>query len=222
MESVTKIRRGYSRSERISDGVVHIIGVALALITVPVLITLTAIHRSEPAAIVGASIYGMTLILMLGSSALYNMINSLRWVGLLQRLDHSAIYVKIAGTYTPFVLLSGAPATGLLAGLWGSATIGSGLKIIAPGRFRGFALGLYLAMGWSIVFAGGALLDELPGEVLVPMAAGGVVYTAGVAFFLFERLPFHNTIWHVFVLLGSALFFIAVAQLIAGVPIEDS
>jgi len=220
MVAFPNIRSGYSRSERISDGVVHVIGVALALVAVPALIALTAIHRAEPAAIVGASIYGTTLILMLGFSALYNLIDSARWNGLLRRLDHSAIYVKIAGTYTPFVLLSGAPATGLLTGLWGSAAIGSVLKMLAPGRFRWFALSLYLAMGWAIVFAGFALLDALPWGVLAPMIAGGVIYTAGVAFHLLDRLPFHNTIWHVFVLLGSVLFFVAVALLIAGMQIE--
>ena len=116
------------------------------MMAVPVLIALTAILRADPAAIVGASVYGTTLILMLTFSALYNMIDSARWKGVLRRLDHSGIYIKIAGTYTPFLLLSRAHVPGLLAGLWGSAALGSFLKVLAPDRFRWFALGLYLAM----------------------------------------------------------------------------
>lgn len=218
MLTAAHIRPAYSRAERISDGVVHVVGLTLALLAVPALITFTALYRSDPAAILGTSIYGTTLILMLGCSALYNMNETVRWAGLLQRLDHSAIYVKIAGTYTPFMLLSGAPVTGLLAGLWGSAAFGTVLKIVAPTRFRWFALLLYLAMGWAGVFAGGAMLAELPWSVLTLMIGGGVVYTAGVMFFLFKGMLFHNTIWHVFVLAGSVLFFVAVSLSIAGLP----
>lgn len=157
---------------------------------------------------------------MFSFSALFNIVDSGRWTGLLRRLDHSGIYMKIAGTYTPFVLLSGVQATGLLASVWGAANIGSILKMLAPGSFRWFTLTLYLTMGWAVLFAGGPILAELPWAVLLPMIAGGVVYTAGVGFHLSARLPFQNTIWHVFVLVGSILFFIAVAVLIANLPIN--
>ncbi|MEX3007104.1 hemolysin III family protein [Hoeflea sp. TYP-13] len=220
IQSFANIRPAYSRAERLSDGVVHLIGVSLALIGVPLLIVLTVVFRSEPGSVVGVSIYGATLIAMLSFSALYNIVNSARWTGLLRRLDHSAIYIKIAGTYTPFVLVSGVPATGLLAGLWGAATVGSLLKMLAPGRFRWFALALYLTMGWAVLLAGGPIIAGLPSAVLLPVIAGGIVYTVGVGFHLAARLPFHNTIWHVFVLMGSVLFFIAVAVLIANLPIN--
>ncbi|WP_420583578.1 PAQR family membrane homeostasis protein TrhA [Ruegeria sp.] len=211
MRSFADIRPAYSRAERISDGVVHVVGVSSALIAVPVLITAAILYQSEPVAVLGASIYGVTLILMLTFSALYNMIDSAEWSDLLRRLDHSGIYVKIAGTYTPFLLLSGMQGPGLLIGLWSSATLGSVLKMIDPARFRWFGLGLYLMMGWAIVWAGQPLLAELPRIVVIFMIAGGLVYTAGVVFYLLEWLPFHNTIWHIFVLAGSVLFFIAVA-----------
>lgn len=215
MLPIAHIRPAYSRAERVSDGVVHVVGVVSALMAVPVLISLTIVYRTEPAAVVGTSVYGATLILMLTFSALYNMIDNERWSGFLRRLDHSGIYLKIAGTYTPFLLLSGTHVPGLLPGLWGAAALGSFLKTIAPHRFRWFGLGLYLAMGWAAVWAGNAMLAQLPQTVLVLMMLGGAVYTAGVAFFLLERRLYHNTIWHVFVLAGSVLFFIAVSLWVA-------
>ncbi|WP_323009521.1 PAQR family membrane homeostasis protein TrhA [Paracoccus sp. (in: a-proteobacteria)] len=221
MSAIGHIHRPYSRAERLSDGVVHVLGVALAAIAVPSLITLTALSGAGGAAIVGVSVYGTTLILMLSFSALCNMVDSPRWAGLLRRLDHSAIYVKIAGTYTPFTLLSAGQAPGLLVGLWTAAAFGLSMKMVAPARLRWFALALYLAMGWAALYAGGQMLASLPGSVLVLMLVGGSIYTIGVVFFLLERLPFHNTIWHVFVLAGSVLFFIAVAQCIAHIPADN-
>ncbi|WP_170574160.1 PAQR family membrane homeostasis protein TrhA [Ruegeria atlantica] len=211
MWSFADIRPDYSRAERVSDGIVHILGVTSALVAVPVLITVTAQNRSEPEAVLGVFVYGVALVLMLTFSALYNMIESERWADLLRRLDHTGIYVKIAGTYTPFLLLPGVQAPGLLIGLWSSATLGSVLKLIDPGRFRWFGLALYLMMGWAVVWAGQSMLSALTPTVVWLIIAGGSVYTVGVLFYLCEQLPFHNTIWHVFVLAGSALFFIAIS-----------
>ncbi len=219
MWSFADIRPAYSRAERVSDGVVHVLGVTAAIVAVPALIALTALYRTEPAAVLGVSVYGFTLILMLSFSALYNMVQSDRWSELLRRLDHSGIYVKIAGTYTPFILLSGAPMTGLMIGLWSSATLGSILKMIDPHRFRWFGLALYVLMGWASVWAGQSLLADLSQPVVALMITGGIVYTAGIAFYLLDWLPFHNTIWHVFVLTGSVLFFLAVSFRIAWAPV---
>ncbi|MFD0981395.1 PAQR family membrane homeostasis protein TrhA [Tropicimonas aquimaris] len=211
MLRASTIRPAYSRAERISDGVVHVVGIGFAVIVVPILIGATVLLELGRSAIVGVSIYGAALIVMLTCSALYNMIDSARWTGLLRRLDHTGIYVKIAGTYTPFLMLSGSQPVGLMAGLWGTATFGSALKFLAPGRFRWLSLVLYLGMGWAAVFAGRPMLEALPGPVVALMAAGGITYTLGVVFHLRDRMLFHNTIWHVFVLTGSILFFAAVA-----------
>lgn len=219
MWSFAHIRPDYSRAERISDGVVHVLGLTAAVVAVPFLIILTALYRSESAAVLGATIYGVTLILMLTFSALYNMVQSDKWADLLRRLDHSGIYVKIAGTYTPFILLSGVQMPGLMIGLWSSATLGSILKMVDPHRFRWFGLALYVLMGWAAVWAGRTLLADLSQPVVVLMIAGGIVYTVGIAFYLLEWLPFHNTIWHVFVLTGSVLFFLAVSFRIAWAPV---
>lgn len=201
---------GYSRAEKLSDAVVHVAGIIAALGAVPVLITLTTLWRGDGAALLGVAVYGATLIAMILCSALYHMVPHPDWSGLLRRLDHSAIYLKIAGTYTPFAALSGGTGLGLVTGLWGAALAGVSLWIFAPGRFRWLALGLYLAMGWAGLALGGALFETLSPAVFGLIVAGGLIYTVGVVFFLSEALPFHNTIWHVFVLAASIVFFVAV------------
>ena len=202
-------RSHYSRAERISDAVIHASGVATVLIAVPILITLTALVRGDFTAMFAISVYGLTLVAMILCSALYNLIPHPDWTGLLRRLDHSAIYVKIAGTYTPFTLISGHGGW-LLAGLWGAALAGIGIKIVSPDRFRILTLALYLGMGWAGLVAGGTFFATLSTPVIVLIFFGGLLYTAGVVFYLFERLPFHYTIWHVFVLAASLVFYAAV------------
>ncbi len=211
----SSIRPDYSRAERLSDAVVHVLGLAVVLTAVPVLITRAAEWRGDVTAIVATAIYGGTFLAMILFSALYHMVPLERWKGVLKRLDHSAIYFKIAGTYTPFTLLSGGHGTALLTGLWGAAVAGSGLKILAPNRFRWLGLVLYLGMGWVGVVAGWAVFAELSGPVLWLVVAGGALYSIGVVFFLWEVLPFHNTIWHVFVLAASILFYAAVLMHLA-------
>jgi len=208
--------RAYTRAEYVSDAVVHVAGVALALVAVPALIVTAVILRGDAPSVLGTSVYGAALILMLLCSALYNIVQRPDWAGILKRLDHSAIYMKIAGTYTPFTLISGHGA-GLTLGLWGAALAGVALKVLAPHRFRWAGLALYLAMGWAGVIAGRALMEALPPPVIVLMITGGVLYTLGVIFYLWEKLPFHNTIWHVFVLVASLVFYAAVTtQVVLG------
>jgi hemolysin III len=205
--------RPYTRAEYVSDAAVHVAGLTLAVMAVPALVVTAALVRGDAPSLIGTSIYGAALILMLGCSALYNMVRRPDWSGVLKRLDHSAIYMKIAGTYTPFTLISG-QGLALTAGLWGAACLGILLKVAAPHRFRWAGLALYLGMGWAGVVAGGALLAALPVPVVVLMILGGLLYTSGVVFYLWDRLPFHNTIWHVFVLAASVAFYAAVTTLV--------
>lgn len=215
--SAAQTRSGYSRTEWISDTVVHITGLTLVLMAVPVLVVLTALVRGDPMAILGVSIYAVALVAMIGCSALYNIAEAFPWgaarAWLLQRLDHSAIYIKIAGTYTPFTLLSG-QGLGLTLALWGAAVAGVALKIASPRRFRWVALALYLGMGWAGLVAGQQVLAALPLPVLVLMGTGGFLYTAGVVFYLWTRLPYHLTIWHVMVLSATLVFYAAVLTLV--------
>lgn len=130
-------------------------------------------------------------------------------------LDHAATNVRIAGTCTPFTLLSGHGAA-LTAGLWGAAALGIGLTVVSPGQLRRLALALRLGMGWAGVVAGQAMLAALPDGVKALMLAGGLTFAAGVAVFLWKALPFHMTAWHVFVLVVSLLFYAAVVALVTG------
>jgi hemolysin III len=193
--------------------VVHVAGLVLVLMAVPVLIVVTAILRGDAPSVLGVSIYGATMLAMIACSALYNLTPGAARAWLYRRLDHSAIYIKIAGTYTPFTLISG-HGLALTAGVWGAAALGVALKLASPDRFRWAALALYLGMGWAGVVAGQALIAALPTPVLVLMVVGGLLYTAGVAFYLWERLPFHITIWHIFVLTATFVFYAAVVTLV--------
>lgn len=213
MSVIARHRPAYSRAEMVSDAVVHVTGTVSALAAAPVLIVIAALHRGDAHALVATSVYGATLIAMILSSALYNMIRNPNWAWLLQRLDHAAIYLKIAGTYTPFVLLTG-QGVALAALVWTAAVLGVILKAISPRRFRPLALALYLGMGWAGVVAGGDMLAALPGSVVALMLTGGAIYSLGVGFYLWERLSFHYTIWHICVLTATVAFYAAVLVLV--------
>jgi hemolysin III len=206
-------RTGYTRAERLSDAAVHVTGLALVLAAVPVLIVVTALVRGDAASVAGVSIYGAGLLMMIGASAAYNIAEGFPWgaarAWLLRRLDHSAIFLKIAATYTPFALISGHGLV-VTAVVWGAALVGIALKVVSPERFRWASLALYLGMGWAGIIGGGALLTALPVPVIVLMATGGILYTVGVVFYVWDRLPYHYTIWHVFVLAASLTFYAAV------------
>ncbi len=205
------IRTGYSRPERSTDAAIHAAGLVAVTIAVPVLIAL-AIRRGDPATLIaGATIYGATLAAMVLFSALYNTIGQHRWTTLLKRLDHAAIFANIAGTYTVFALLPGSRMGHLVIAVWLLAGIGITLKLIAPDRLRRLTVAFYLALGWAGVLMGGGLLNDLTPMAQHLILTGGLVFTIGAGFYLWERLPFHYTIWHVFVLAGSAFLYGAVA-----------
>lgn len=200
----------YTRAEYISDAVVHITGLVAALIAVPVIITLTAVWSGEANTITAMTIYGICLIAMLGCSALYNMVMRPSWRDLLRRIDQSAIYLKIAGTYTPFVALTGSQAGLFLAGIWGVALTGTSLILFSRGRVRALSLILYLGLGWAGAIWGGPLVATLSTPGFILLLIGGLIYTVGVIFLLWESLPFHNTIWHIFVLAATFVCYSAV------------
>lgn len=201
--------RDYSRPELISDAVVHLAALVLAVGAVPVLITLTALWRGDAPGVVGVTLYGVTLIAMLAASLAYNHLPRPEWREMLRRLDVSAIYFKIAGTYTPFTLLSKA-GWGMLSAIWSVAILATLGNFLLKRRPTALAVGICLAMGWAVVIGGRDVVAGLSAPVFVLMLVGGVLYSLGTAFLLLERVRFHNTIWHVFVVAASAVFFVAV------------
>ena len=204
-----QIAWNYDRAEIIADGVVHAAGIVLGLIGAAIVIV---VLRARPVALAPTLIYMIGLIAMLGISAAYNMwpISPTKW--LLRRFDHSAIYLLIAGTYTPFLALmkSGLAFAALTVGIWSSALVGVLLKLALPGRFDRLSIALYLMLGWIGVIAYDHLLPVIPGASLWLLAIGGVLYSLGTLFHLWERLRFQNAIWHGFVLLAAGCHYSAV------------
>jgi hemolysin III len=209
------IHWNYDRAELIADGIVHIVGVCFGLIAATVLIVLTAVYATAFEVVV-VSIYVVGLLAMLVLSATYNLwpVSRVKWV--LRRFDHSAIYVLIAATYTPFIMQvkDSIVAVALLIGVWCVAIVGIVLKLALPGRFDRLAVGLYLAMGWSGMMLYDAVVAALPAMALWLVAAGGLLYTFGVIFHAWQRLRFQNVIWHCFVLLGAACHYTAVLDVV--------
>lgn len=209
------IRWNYDRAELIADGVVHVLGIACGLIAVTALIVLSGVFAST-STIVSVSIYAAGLLAMLGFSAAYNLWPVSRRKWLLRRFDHSAIYILIAATYTPFLVKmhDRTLAVALLASVWCVAAGGVLLKLVLPGRFDKLSIGLYLAMGWSGIAAYDAVANVLPKFTLWFILAGGALYSLGVIFHVWQRLRFQNAIWHIFVLLGAACHYTAVLDLV--------
>ncbi|HXN67019.1 MAG TPA: hemolysin III family protein [Bradyrhizobium sp.] len=208
-------RWNYDRAELIADGVVHGIGVFCGVVAATVLVVLTAVYAT-PFEVAVVSVYVAGLLAMLVLSATYNLwpVSRAKWV--LRRLDHSAIYVLIAATYTPFIteMKDSISAIALLIGVWCVAIVGIVIKLVLPGRFDRVAVGLYLAMGWSgfMVYDKGLVL--LPTLTVWFIVAGGLLYSLGIIFHAWQRLRFQNAIWHSFVLLGAACHYTAVLDLV--------
>ncbi|WP_426123511.1 PAQR family membrane homeostasis protein TrhA [Pararhizobium sp. PWRC1-1] len=210
------IKWNYDRSELIADGVVHGVGLAFALIGVTAMIFYASVW-STSGQLVAAWIYGAGLVATLSISFLYNLypVSQTKWF--LRRFDHSSIYILIAATYTPFLQRGWDDPYlfGMLIGIWSIALVGVLIKCVFPGRFDKVAILLYLAMGWSGVFAAGPLLSQLTETTMILILAGGVIYSLGVIFHVWEKLRFQNAIWHGFVVTAAAVHYSAVLTCIS-------
>jgi hemolysin III len=196
--------------EELANSVTHGLGALLAIGGVAVLVTFAA-RRGTAWHVVACSIFGGTLVLLYVASTLYHAIPSPRVKRVLQTLDHTGILFLIAGTYTPFTLvtLRGPWGWSLFGVVWGLALGGVLLELFAPRR-RVLAVALYLVMGWSVVVAFRPLMAGMAPGGLRLLALGGIAYTLGVVFYAWRRLQYHHALWHGFVLLGSASHFFAV------------
>lgn len=199
----------YSREERIADGVLHVVGVSMGCIAV-VAMMVSAILLQPLSIIVSLGIYGAAMLAMFGCSAAYNLNRSPKWDALLRRLDHAAIFVKIAGTYTPFaVIMGGATGYLLLSFVWAVALVAAVGKLLKV-HWKGIDIAIYLSLGWVGLLAYRPLSEAVPTAALVLLVVGGVLYSAGVVFHLWRGLKYQNAVWHAFVLAATACHFGAV------------
>lgn len=205
-----------ARREKIADGVIHALGIAASTTAAVILLSIVA-GTLTPGATLAIAVYAATLVAVFAASAGYHMVPWPALKPVLRRIDHAAIYFKIAGTYTPFALLKMATPMGyaLLAAVWAIGLFGAAFKLFLPGRLERTSYALYLLAGWAGLFVLGELLASLSVAVLVLLAVGGVLYTVGVVFHLWSRLPYNTAVWHAFVLAASACHFAAIACVVA-------
>ncbi len=206
-------KRAQSSGEEIANSVSHGVGLLAAVVAAPVLIV-AAVQRGGATGVIGASVFAFTVVVLYSASMLYHALPPNRAKRVFQVLDHSAIFLLIAGTYTPFTLgvLRGAWGWSLLGLVWSLALGGVILKGISGIRHPRLSLGLYLAMGWIVLIAVKPLWLLMPAEGLFWLVSGGIAYPAGVAFFVAERVRYSHFVWHLFVLAGTACHFIAVLR----------
>lgn len=206
----------YSRAELIADGCVHFLGVVASLAAMSILVVLA--QRHLPAASASSlTVYGFSAVAMFVFSAACNLTERPRWKEFLLHCDHSAIFLMIAGTYTPIAVIKigGIWGFALLATVWTIAIFGIALKILLPHRFDRVSIGLYLLQGWAVLAVIDPLASAVSTRVMALLAIGGALYTIGVVFHLWRRLPYQNAIWHVFVLSAAAFHYAAILEAVA-------
>jgi hemolysin III len=203
--------RRLTLGEEIANSVTHGVALLASVAALPILLAV-AVARRDPWQVAGAAIFGVTLITLYAASTLYHALPHSRAKRVFRVLDHSAIYLLIAGTYTPFALgaLRGAWGWALLGTVWTLAVLGIIAKATLGFRFPRLSAAVYLMMGWLAVIAFGPLMTQVGVAGMAWLAAGGLCYTAGVVFFAWERLRYGHMVWHLFVAAGSVCHFFAV------------
>jgi hemolysin III len=201
----------YAFGDELASSIVHGIGIVLSIGGLAALVALSAMHGGARD-VVASAVYGATLVLLYTASTLYHAVPVARAKPVLRTLDHIAIYLLIAGTYTPFTLIAlpGRWGWSLFAAVWTLAALGSVLEFGALKRFRKLSVLLYIGMGWIGMIAFKPLMAHLQTGGMLLLIAGGLAYTLGVPFYLWRRMPYHHSVWHGFVLAGSVLHFLAV------------
>lgn len=202
----------YGFGEELASSLVHGLGIVLSIAGLAILVAFAALHGGGARAVTASSVFGATLILLYTASTLYHSVPSGPAKQVFRTLDHIAIFLLIAGTYTPFTLLAlpGAWGWGLFGTIWSLAIIGSAAELGLLKRYRKAAVVMYVLMGWVAVIAIEPLRENVRTGGLVLMFAGGVAYTAGVPFYVSRRLPYGHAIWHLFVLAGSVLHYLSI------------
>jgi hemolysin III len=209
MKTAATVR--YSFGEEVANSITHGVGWLLSVGGLATLVTFAAITGGV-LRVASCAVFGATLVLLYAASTLYHALPSQRAKHVFRVLDHSAIFVLIAGTYTPLSLVAvGGPwGWSLFGAIWLLAAVGVLLNTIAHGRWRWLSITLYVTMGWLVVIAIRPLVAAVDTGALALVIAGGLAYTLGLAFYGWRRLPYAHAVWHVFVLAGSVLHYLAV------------
>ncbi|MFO8061335.1 MAG: hemolysin III family protein [bacterium] len=204
-------KRQYSVREEVFHAIAHGIGLILAIAGLIALITLSAM-RGNMWHVISTSIYGGTLVILYLNSTLYHALAKSRAEKVFRILDHSSIYLLIAGTYTPFALVTikGGWGWAVFGIVWGLAVLGIVFKALTAGRFKTFSTILYLIMGWLIVIVIGRIINNLERGGIILLFIGGAFYSLGTVFYMLKRVPYFHLIWHIFVLCASIAHFFAV------------
>ncbi len=201
----------YSFGEEVANSVTHGVGWLLSVVGLAILVTFAAVTGGA-LRVASCAVFGATLVLLYAASTLYHALPSERAKHIFRVLDHSSIFLLIAGTYTPLSLVAvGGPwGWSLFGAIWALAATGVLLNTFAHGRWRWLSITLYVSMGWLVVIAIRPLVASVSTGVLVLIVAGGLAYTLGLVFYGWRRLPYGHAVWHVFVLAGSVLHYLAV------------
>ncbi|WP_318036642.1 PAQR family membrane homeostasis protein TrhA [Dethiobacter alkaliphilus] len=201
----------YSPAEEMANAITHGIGTVLAIAALAVLVVFAAL-RGSVWHIVTFSVYGTTLIVLYLFSTLYHSFRNQKLKAIFKVMDHSAIYLLIAGTYTPFTLIAlrGPLGWTIFGFIWGLAIVGIILKVFFVKRFKVISTLTYVLMGWAIVVAFNPLLANLSGQGIRWLVSGGILYSAGAIFYLFKRIPYNHAIFHLFVIGGSVCHFLSI------------
>lgn len=202
----------YSTSEEIANAVTHGVAALMSIAGLAILVGFAVAYSGSPTVITAVSVFGASMIFLYVASTLYHAIPNPKAKQILQRLDHSMIFVLIAGSYTPFCLvtLKGVTGIGLCIAVWSIAIVGIALQGILIKQSKWLNSLLYLAMGWLVLLVIEPLIESLPNTGLWLLTAGGLSYSLGVIFYIWKTLPYSHAIWHLFVFAGTVLQFLAV------------
>ncbi|MGV3344485.1 hemolysin III family protein [Enterobacteriaceae bacterium LUAb1] len=212
MASGSVLKKGYSLAEEIANSISHGIGCVFGIVGLVLMLTQAIENQADIMAITSYSLYGGSMILLFLASTLYHAIPWPRARYWLKKIDHSAIYLLIAGTYTPFLLvgLKSPLAHGLMMVIWGLALSGVVFKLAFAHRFAALSLITYLGMGWLSLIVIYQLAMQLSAGSIWLLALGGIIYSLGVIFYVAKRIPYNHAIWHGFVLGGCVCHFLAI------------
>ena len=215
-DTIADLESYYTTGEELANSLTHGAGVFLSMAGAAILVVFAALYGTAWH-IVSFSIFGASLLLLYTISALYHSARRPAVKKILQCLDHSAIFLLIAGTYTPFVLVSLRDGWGwsIFGIIWACAAVGVGLKSVLTGRFENLSTAVYIIMGWLCLVALREIVIHVPPFSIALLLAGGLFYTFGVIFYMWRKLPYHHAVWHLFVIAGSLFHYFAVLRLVA-------